>query len=170
MITSKSILELFEVYIDSKKTASGYTKFFANPTKSDIVEMTELAFEDKKRVLEEIRFIAVAKLPSVVYVWDAYYISHQDARKILGLSIPDYSVPYLINGHAKLQNGKIISDGSDVINIASLTLTHKGKTWKECQEFLGKVFSYDWKWLDTYIGGWSEYIKSRKEKYIDAIK
>ena len=170
IITSKYIIELSEIYIDSKKTASGYTKFFANPTKSDIVEMTELAFEDKKRVLEEIRFVAVAKSPPVVYVWDAFYIPHRDARKILGLPTPDYSVPYIINGHAKLQNGKIVSDGSDIIDIASITLTYKGKNWKEYQEFLRSVFSYKWDWLDTYIGGWSEYIESREKKYEDAIK
>ena len=164
MIASKYIIKLSEIYIDSKKTASGYTKFFANPTKSDIVELTRDSTSD------ELRFVADARLPQKVYVWDAYFISHQDARKILGLPIPDYSVPYLINGHAKLQNGKIVSDGSDIIDIASITLTYKGKNWKEYQEFLGKVFSYDWKWLDTYIGGWSEYIKSRKEKYTDAIK
>lgn len=164
MITSKYIIELSEIYIDSKKTASGYTKFFANPTKSDIVELTR----DSKS--DELRFIAVAKLPPVVYVWDAYFIPHRDARKILGLPTLDYGVPYIINGHAKLQNGKIVSDGSDIIDIASITLTYKGKNWKEYQEFLGKVFSYDWKWLDTYIGGWSEYIKSREKKYEDAIK
>lgn len=153
MITSKLIIKLLEVYITAKKVDDDYLQVFCNPTSTELASITKNS--------KEIRFIADGEHQKV-YVFDSYLATHEGIMDLLNL-IDKSNFFY---GYATVSNGKATFTKSHDLKIA-LNNTRDSKYSKN---FLDKIFSYKWDWLNKYISGTTSYLNSSKIQYIEKYK
>lgn len=161
MITSKYIINLSEEYFTSKSINGDAVVLYVNPTAEDFTEL----YKDGVR---EIRWIADAKNKKV-YVFDARLAIHQEALRVF-FNIDWFNIFlnksnqyfYLFLGGAKLFNKT--SCGSPESAEVDYLFTHP-RYIPDHIDYLDKVFTYNWQWLDKYISGANTYLISCKQKY-----
>ena len=132
----------------------GYLEVFINPAQS---EMRQVASEKTNRI----RFTADARSPQEVFVWDASKCIHYEMLPLLGSDRCDV-YPYILGGVAELQGSNAFMIGWD--NFFHLTNLLDSSSRENVVEFLTKLFSYDWSWLNQYFSA-TEYIEKRKLEF-----
>jgi hypothetical protein len=157
------ITRISENFLVGKKSDYGeYLEIFTNPSLSEFKEMIKR--KDGKPVdYGEIRFIADAK-KKILYAWNSYVGTHNDARKILGINPNTEETPYLLNGTAFVKNKPEMIGWDDFmfhINAVPFKGTHRGDI---AYNFLSQAFSYDWSWLDKYMTC-SNFLKRKKYEF-----
>ena len=97
MITSKSIIDICEVYFDTKNVYGHDILIFKNPTYDDYKTLNK-SLNSRK----DIRVLGNSKTTQF-FVWDGYSASHDDIIKDL---VGTVQAPYLFRGTGVLQNFK----------------------------------------------------------------
>jgi hypothetical protein len=168
MITSHTITGILEDFLIGKKlNPGGYLEIFTNPSLSEFKEMIKR--KDGTLVnYGEIRFIADAK-KRILYAWNAYIGTHNDARQILGMDPNTEKTPYLLNGTAVVRGKPRVTQWDDFIyhiNEVPRKGTRRGDL---AYNFLSQAFSYDWSWLDKYMTC-SNFLKFRKYEFDQKVE
>ena len=145
MITSKQIFAVFEKYLTNKRvnTFRGDRELviYENPTTSELQDIKRLGNKDHGDT-PYIRFIADARPPQKIWVWDAYNGEHLTARSLIGLpSTYSAQTPWLLYGCCDSRGSKMILDDWD--NKPSYSYNNL--------KFYDKFFTYNWNFLDKYM-------------------
>jgi hypothetical protein len=128
MITASQILEEYKT---SFRIGSNYIEIFSNPSKKELLSCGD-----------EIRFTADADKKEV-YVWDGNLAIHDDANKTLGYGGLWFKKP-ILTGIAQKEGSTYYAYRSD--ELESINLSPPGS-----EEFLTKLLSYDWDFVNRYI-------------------
>ena len=132
----------------------GFVDVFINPSQPEIIKVAS-------KKTNRIRFTADARSPQTVFVWDASKSTHYEMLPLLGPDRCDI-YPYILGGVAEIQDPNTVMIGWD--NFFHLTNLLDSSSTKNVIEFLIKLFSYDWIWLNEYF--WvTEYIDKRKMEF-----
>ena len=154
IIRAHDIIKISEEWYQAKSVRSNYIDVFINPSATEI---RKVASKDSKRI----RFTADARIPQKVFVWDAMKAIHYEMLSVVGSDRID-SYPYIIGGVAEVQGSSVVMVGWDhsfhVMNL--LQSSSRGNVI----EFLTKLFSYDWTWLNKYFKA-TDYINKRKSEF-----
>ena len=156
MITSKQIINLTEKYLKGKQYYGNFVDILENPSSREVIDL----FGKKvPEFLKDIRFIADAETKKV-YVWNSELATHNMVQGDIGYpNVNDR--PNIILGTGKVSGGKpTITEWDYSRYVAS----------KKNLDFLEKLFTYKWGWLDACIGNMSEFLVSEKEKYLKLVK
>ena len=94
-------------------------------------------------------------------MWDASKCIHYEMLPLLGSDRCDV-YPYILGGVAELQGSNAFMIGWD--NFFHLTNLLDSSSRENVVEFLTKLFSYDWSWLNQYFSA-TEYIEKRKLEF-----
>ena len=182
MIIAKEIINLCEEW--SKSTIAGGERvdIYENPGSSDITKIVK-SIRHKEKL---IRFIADAKSPQKVYVWDSSLAVHSEIFKTLGYNFNDWmNLPNILVGYGHITSGKIIL-GDEFGSIESLLgavsalcdFKSPQPSWKKkygkevstVKKYLSDLFEYNWLFLDKYISGSGPFIGKEKQRFLDWIK
>ena len=156
LIKARDIVGLSEKYFDARQVRASYVPIYLNPTHSELIEACS---KGSKRV----RFTANAKNQSV-YVWDAIKAIHYDIVQLLGRDYLDV-YPNIIGGLADVQPRAVMVGWDNFHHVMDVI---PSSNRANAVEFLTKVFSYNWSWLDKYFLA-TDYINKRKlefERYL----
>ena len=182
MITSKQIINLCEEW--SKSTIAGGERvdIYENPGSSDITKIIKLIKHKEKLI----RFIADAKSPQKVYVWDSSLAVHSEIFSVLGYHFNDWmNLPNVLVGYGHITSGKIIL-GDEFGSIESLLgavsalcdFKSPQPSWKKkygkeisnVKKYLFALFEYNWSFLDKHISGSGPFIEKEKQEFLDWVK
>jgi hypothetical protein len=151
VITSKQILLLSERYADTFNVNSKIVELIVNPQSSS---------ELKSLFTDRFRFIA-RKSTKLVYFWNANFAVHYEIKHRLQL---DDEVTF--DGQVKFSGQGIPSMiQSDMIEFFVSHISTNVNYIKPFKE----IFNSDWRWLDSYISGASNYIEMWHKKFNQKI-
>ena len=167
MITSKQIISFCEEYLISGKAYGKQFDVYENPTSSDIVKLNKTAREDR-RTFDLMRFIADAKTKKV-YIADAHLANHEDIEKSVGIFSRYLETPWLLEDMVKITGGRPKMD-SIMSLVDPIQLGDRVIKDKKLINWFNDRFSYDWSFVDNYIGGVSNAMKFYQEKYQKAVE
>jgi hypothetical protein len=153
LLTAKKISEISEEYFSAKRVRANFVEVYVNPTQSEIISACS---KDSKRI----RFTANAKNQKV-FIWNAMNAIHYDMLPMLGQEYTDV-YPNIIGGLAEVQGGKTVMVGWD--NFHHIMDVMSSSSRSNAIEFLTKLFSYNWSWLDKYFQA-TNYINKRKLEF-----
>ena len=154
MITSKQIITISEDLFKAVKVNNSEVLVYKNPGSSDIVKIYSSA-----GAIKEFRFIADTSIQPV-FVWEAYLSVHRGVIEKLGYT-NFKNKPYLAWGFGDIASGKLLVRDWDY---------DRYDFSPQNIDFMRKIFSYDWKWLDRYIVNWTKFLSERKYEYRKYIK
>ena len=155
MITVASdITRISDRHFKARIFRGGYLDVFMNPSQFELVNV---ASKNSNRI----RFTADNRSPQKVWVWDASKSIHYEMLPLLGPDRCDVN-PYILGGVAELQDSNAIMIGWD--NFYHLMNLMNSSSRQNVIEFLSKLFSFDWTWLNEYFGV-TEYIEKRKLEF-----
>jgi hypothetical protein len=162
MITSKQILSYLEDYSTIGKVRGIAFAIYENPTKADFLSLQKEAKDQNKKV-ENIRYIANAKTKTI-YVFNAEFAIHKEAKDILGLPIDPLLAPHILNGEAKLRSSQMIPESDRSTTISKILSNYLNFPDKKVEnaKYLKEVFTYNWDWLYSYIKVKPEIEKCKK--------
>ena len=155
MITVASdITRISDRHFKARIFRGGFVDVFVNPSQSEI---RQVASKNTNRI----RFTADVRSPKTVWVWDASKSIHYEMLPLLGPDRCDV-YPYILGGVAELQGSNAEMIGWD--NFHHLMNVMDSSSRQNVIEFLSKLFSFDWRWLEEYFGV-TEYIEKRKMEF-----
>lgn len=157
MITSQNINYLCEEYFHMKRIRSHAVDVYVNPTLDEIKSVAS-----KKR--NRIRFTANV-LEKKLFIWDAMLAIHYDVLPILGSDYID-TKPNILGGIVELHGNTAVMIGWD--NFYHLMDVLNSSNRSNVEQFLLKLFSYDWTWLEKYFQA-SKYLAERKQEFENAL-
>jgi hypothetical protein len=139
---------------------------YENPSISDYVDLIKQTKLNTGHIPDSIRFFADAKTKKV-FVTDAYAITHDDMRRTLssysGLKWSES--PWIFDGVASLSSsGNVKFDVWDKYFALEYVLRDPSRR-AGYSDWLNKVFSYNWTWIDKFIPGCSKLISFYKDRY-----
>ena len=156
MITSKQVTNILEKTLKWKQYYGEKVEILENPSSSEVIDLFDSKTPD---FLREIRLIADADTKKV-YVWNAELATHNMVQSDIGY--PNLNnKPNLILGMGKLSGGKSIITEWDYSRFYAS---------KSNLDFLGKLFSYNWSWLSSYISNITSFLSVEIEKYKKLVK
>ena len=156
MITSKQVINIAEKYLKGKQYYGNFVDILENPSSSEVTNLFDSKTPD---FLKEIRLIADADTKKV-YIWNAELATHNMVQSDIGY--PNLNnKPNLILGMGKLSGGKSIITEWDYSRFYAS---------KSNLDFLGRLFSYNWSWLSSYINNITSFLNQEKEKYQKLVK
>ena len=156
MITSKQVIDITEKTLKWKQYYGEKVEILENPSSSEVLALFDIKTPD---FLREIRLIADADTKKV-YVWNAELATHNMVQSDIGY--PNLNnKPNLILGMGKLSGGKSLITEWDYSRFYAS---------KSNLDFLGKLFSYNWSWLSSYISNISSFLATEKDKYQKLVK
>lgn len=153
MIKASNIKQLCEEYASVRRIRGQAVEIYVNPT---LDELKIIASKKRNRI----RFTANV-LEKKVYVWDAMLAIHYDVLPVLGNDYLD-TRPNIIGGVVELNGNSAVMIGWD--NFYHLMDVIESSNRENVIQFLTKLFSYDWTWMDKYFKS-SEYIGAREEEF-----
>jgi hypothetical protein len=183
MITSRQINKLFEEWDRTVKDGNKSIDLFLNPTSSDLKEIYSKMSSNNPN--KEVRFIANAKAPQKVYMWDAALAVHYAIAYVLGLERGPASFDepvFVFDGFGYLRGGKVIpvfSHGTakNIVDTEYARFSGKSKTppkvipdWASDYDTLEEFFKYNWNFIDRYVPGVSSYINNERTKFLAWLK
>ena len=160
MITSKQINNLLEYYKESKKMPNGNLEVFYNPDRSEILQLKRQSRTPKDFY---VRFIADARPPQKVYVFDANIAVHNDVLNLLSFPTRFNETPYLILGTGKVTDNGIINLFDVHFLQAEILRLFSSPT--KLIKFYDTLFNYKWEWCNYYIKGLTSYLDKEKEQF-----
>ena len=155
MITEVSdITQISDRCFRARTFRGGYVEIFINPSPSEIIKVAS-------KKTNRIRFTADNRSPKKVWVWDASKAIHYEMLPLLGPDRCDI-YPYILGGVSELQGSDAAMIGWD--NFYHLMNVMDSSSRQNVIEFLSKLFSFDWTWLNEYffVG---EYVGKRKLEF-----
>lgn len=147
MILAVDILNLYEDYFAGRKFGNRYVELFKNPSKSELLEITEKSFKNK--FVREIRF-AINPENQTIFVCDSYVGLHPDIRSLVNYTEDDLFIVY---GLAVYSGNKFIVNPNDCYS-EIFRLCHFPKYREVTNTFL----NFNWKWVSQYVVGIETYI------------
>jgi hypothetical protein len=155
MITAVSdITQISDRHYKARTFRGGYVDVFVNPSQSELVKVAS-------KKTNRIRFTADNRSPQKVWVWDASKAVHYEMLPLLGPDRCDVH-PYILGGLAELQGPNAVMIGWD--NFFHVMNLMDSSSRQNVIEFLSKLFSYDWGWLNEYF--WvTEYVGKRRLEF-----
>lgn len=152
-ITASNVNLLCEEYFHMKRIRSQAVEIYVNPSFDEL----KLAASKKRN---RVRFTANA-LEKKVFVWDAMLAIHYDVLPLLGNDYID-TRPNILGGLVELSGNSAVMVGWDNFHHLMDVMSSSNKS--NVVQFLKKLFSYDWTWLNRYFRA-SEYIEKRKDEF-----
>ncbi len=159
MITVSDISKISDRHFKARIFRGGYLDVFVNPSKSEI---RQVASKKSNRI----RFTADNRSPHKVWVWDASKAVHYEMLPLLGPDRCDI-YPYILGGVSELQGSNAVMIGWD--NFHHLMNLMDSSSRENVIEFLSRLFSYNWSWLNEYFGV-TEYIGKRRLEFEGKIQ
>jgi hypothetical protein len=155
MITAVSdITQISDRCFRARTFRGGYVDVFVNPSQSELVKVAS-------KKTNRIRFTADNRSPQKVWVWDASKAIHYEMLPLLAADRCDV-YPYILGGVAELQGSNAVMIGWD--NFYHLMNVMDSCSRENVIEFLSKLFSFDWSWLDLYFLV-TEYVENRRLEF-----
>ena len=155
MITAVSdITQISDRCFKARIFRGGYVDVFVNPSQSELVKVAS-------KKTNRIRFTADTRSPQTVWVWDASKAIHYEMLPLLGSDRCDI-YPYILGGVAELQDSNVEMIGWD--NFYHLMNLMDSSSRQNVIEFLSRLFSYDWTWLNEYFLV-TDYIEKRNLEF-----
>jgi hypothetical protein len=155
MITAVSdITQISDRQFKARIFRGGYVEIFINPSQSEIIKVAS-------KKTNRIRFTADTRSPHKIWVWDASKAIHYEMLPLLGGDRCDV-YPYILGGVAELQGSNAVMIGWD--NFHHVMNVIDSCSRENVIEFLSKLFSYDWSWLNEYFLV-TDYIEKRKLEF-----
>ena len=160
MITVASdITRISDRHFKARIFRGGFVDVFVNPSQSELVKVAS-------KKTNRIRFTADNISPQKVWVWDASKAVHYEMLPLLGPDRCDV-YPYILGGVFELQDSNAVMIGWD--NFYHLMNLMDSSSRENVIEFLSKLFSYDWRWLEEYFLV-TEYVEKRKLEFEMKVK
>jgi hypothetical protein len=157
LIKAEDIVGVSEKYFDAKQIRASYVPIYINPTQSELLEACS---KESKRV----RFTANTK-NQTVYVWDAMKAVHYDIVHLLGRDYLDVN-PHIIGGLVDVVPRPVMVSWDNFHHVMDVM---PSSSRSNAIEFLTKLFSYNWTWLDKYFHA-TDYINKKKFEFEQYLK
>ena len=147
MITAVQILDIFEVYVAGRKFRNDYVEMFKNPSKSELLEITEKSFKNHHN--RSIRF-AVNPETKTIFVCDGYTGLHPDMRSLAGYTEDDV---FIIYGLADYDGSQFVVSldncYSEIFHLFNIP---------KYRNLADTFLNFDWSWVSSYVRGLESYI------------
>lgn len=147
MTSAIDILNLCEDYFAGRKFGNRHVELFKNPSKSELLEITEKSF--KNNSVREIRF-AINPENQTIFVCDGYVGLHPDIRSLANYTEDDLFIVY---GLAVYDGNKFIVNPNDCYSEV-FRLCH----FPKYREVINTFLNFKWKWVSRYVIGTEAYI------------